>query len=68
MSNRQTDNSRIAEKIKIREAYLPAAETVRVLDAYCGKGILWNTITARNPNKKFQILGLDKKMLRIECI
>lgn len=61
MSNQQTDNSRIAEKILIREAFLPDKDILTVLDVYCGKGVIWNTLAARNKNKKFRVIGLDKK-------
>ncbi len=57
MNNLQTDTLRLAEKILIREAHLPAGDPVSVLDL--GGGEVWDRILARHKDRKIRVSRLD---------
>lgn len=60
----QTDNSHFAEKVQLRLDNLPDKETIHVLDAYHGNGLLWREIAGRRPDVKFGVVGIDVKRER----
>lgn len=60
MSNRQTDNSFLWDKIALRLNHIPLKEKLSVLDAYGGDGHIWNKIKERY-HGEIQILRCDQK-------
>jgi len=63
MSSRatKTNNDPIykAAKIKLRLQSLPNKQEIKILDAFCGEGILWQEVQ-KQTNKKLIITGIDK--------
>ncbi len=59
MSNPQTDNTYLQDKISLRLTFLPDKD-IKVLDCFAGEGIIWKTIK-KNNNKKIEVLSIDKK-------
>jgi SAM-dependent methyltransferase len=60
MNKVQTDNSFLLAKVKLRMNHLPETDPVRVLDAYCGNGIIWDYIKKKS-GRDIRVLGIDKK-------
>jgi hypothetical protein len=60
-TSHKTDNAHLDAKIELREAYLPATGTVRVLDAYHGSGLIWKRIQERKPDRRIIVTGIDLK-------
>ena len=60
MNRRRTDNSAPREKIALRLDALESidAESVRVLDAYHGHGVLWKELYKKS-SKAIDVLGID---------
>ena len=56
----KTDNSFLEEKVYLRLSNLPKLESIKVLDCYAGKSIIWNEIKKRS-KKQINIIGIDKK-------
>lgn len=61
MSKAQIDNSHFDIKVRLRFENLPAKKKFTVLDCYCGDGLLWKKVRRLAPNRKINILGIDKK-------
>lgn len=59
MSNRQTDNSYLWDKVMLRAAHLPAGD-LRVLDAFHGSGRIWRKISQLT-GRDIDVIGIDKK-------
>ncbi len=55
------NNDLVELKIDLRVQSLPDKDKIRVLDAFGGEGILWNTIKRRFPEKEILVLGIDQK-------
>lgn len=55
------DESALEDKIQLRVDSLPEKKEINILEAFGGEGIIWNKITARLPDRKFNILSIDKK-------
>ena len=60
MNKCQTDNSFFTDKVNLRLRHLPDKKHIRVLEAYCGDGKIWNEIKTKT-NKQIDILRVDKK-------
>jgi len=60
MTSLQTDNSFFADKVMLRVRHLPDKDTVNVLDAYAGDGLIWQKV-GELTDKKIQVVGIDKK-------
>ena len=60
MNSLQTDHTHLQAKIKLRMAHLPDKPLIRVLDAFHGKGLIWDYIKARI-SKKIEVTAIDKK-------
>jgi hypothetical protein len=60
LSNLQTDNSYLEDKIKLRLNLLPDKKEIKVIDAYSGKGTIWKNIQNR-VDKKINTLKIDKE-------
>jgi len=58
MAETKTDNSYAADKVALRAAHLPGADTVTVLDCYGGKGVLWKGV-ANKTKKRVRRLAID---------
>ena len=57
----KTDNSYFQTKVQLRLDNLPKAKTVRVLDCFCGDGLIWRDVERRAAGKQFEILSIDHK-------
>jgi hypothetical protein len=60
MSNLQTDNSYLEDKIKIREKAIQGRSKVKVLDCFAGEGLIWSHLKNRI-KVEIEIIGIDKK-------
>jgi len=58
---KKTDNSFLKYKVDLRIDQLPKKKTVTVLDAYCGEGMIWQTIKKALPAVRFNIVAIDKR-------
>jgi len=63
MSNLQTDNSYLTDKIQLRINHLPEKKEINVLDLFAGSSKIWNTIKIQT-NKKINVLSVDKKNIQ----
>lgn len=59
MSKVQTDNSYLGDKIALRLSMLPKKKTLKVIDAYSGRGTIWKNIQKRYPGE-IKITKIDK--------
>lgn len=57
--NLKTNNSHLEMKVNLRLNNLPEKDNLCVLDAYAGKGLIWNTVKKRTA-KKIKVLQVDK--------
>ncbi len=60
MSKVQTDNSYLGDKIALRLSMLPKKKTLKVIDAYAGRGTIWKNIQKRYPGE-IKITKIDKE-------
>jgi hypothetical protein len=60
MNSVLTDHSHLQAKVNLRLAHLPDKPVIKVLDAFYGKGIIWEYIAART-KIKIEIVGIEKK-------
>lgn len=60
MSKAQTDNSDLGDKIALRLSMLPNKKTLKVVDAYAGRGTIWKNVQKRYPGK-IKITKIDKE-------
>lgn len=58
----QTDNTYLADKVMLRAGHLPEKKTIRVLDAYGGKGLVWAGVEKITGRKIF-VLPIDLKKI-----
>jgi len=58
LSKVQTDNSYLADKVALRLSMLPEKKTLKVIDAFHGKGTIWKNIEKKYPGK-IQITKID---------
>lgn len=59
---KKTDNSRLEEKLKIRQEIIDKIEgVVSVLECYAGKGIIWKELRRRNPSRHIEVLQIEKE-------
>lgn len=58
-----TENSHLRTKIRIRQEAIKLInkDTVNVLDAYAGEGVVWAQIKKEMPEIKFTTLGIEKR-------
>ena len=61
MSKAQTDHSFLLSKINLRINHLPKDDPVRVLDAFCGNGVIWDYVKKKT-GRDIKVLGIDKKI------
>lgn len=61
MKSQQTDNSYLAEKLFLRQSYLPKKSDIKVLDCFSGDGIIWNNMQRNNQDKDIQVTSIEKK-------
>jgi hypothetical protein len=54
------DASLIEAKVQLRINSLPNKTDISVLEAFGGEGVLWNIIKRRCPDKKIEVLSIDK--------
>lgn len=61
--NRKTDNSFLGEKIKLRCQVIQDINKneINVLECFAGDGVLWDEVKKSFPNKKINVLKIDKK-------
>ena len=57
---KQTDNSHLQEKVKLRIDNLPDLDTIKVLDLFSGEGLIWDTII-KQTQKDIKVLRIDQK-------
>lgn len=57
--NLKTNNSHLEMKVNLRLNNLPEKDNLCVLDAYAGKGLIWNTVKKRTA-KKIKVLQVDR--------
>ena len=57
----KVDNSFLRLKIKLRIDHLPKKNTINVLDAFGGDQVIWSEIKRLLPEKKINVLGIEKK-------
>lgn len=60
MSNLQTDNSYLADKIALRLSMIPSKKTLNVLDAFHGTGTIWKNIQKKYKGN-IQITKIDQE-------
>lgn len=60
LNNRQTDNSYLEDKIKLRLNNIPKKEILNVCDAYSGSGTIWSNIRKKYSGK-INLIKLDKE-------
>ncbi len=62
MTNKQTDNSHLQDKINLRLDSLKHIKKneINILEAFAGDGIIWNAVQ-KQTKKKLNILRIDKK-------
>jgi len=60
MSKTLTDNSYLAEKIKLRLNNLPDKKEINVLDMFSGNGLIWKRIKKQSQSK-INVLRMEKK-------
>jgi len=58
-----TENSHLRTKLRIRKqaVELIGKDSVNVLDAYAGEGVVWNRMRREMPDVKFTTLGIEKR-------
>jgi hypothetical protein len=58
-----TENSHLRTKIRIRQdaINLIGKDSINVLDAYAGEGVVWNRIRKEMPEIKITTLGIEKR-------
>lgn len=63
MSSLQTDNSHLAEKVRLRADSIRLIQKpqIRVCEAFAGDGVIWQAVKKQFPDKKISILRIDKK-------
>ena len=57
----KTDNSYLADKVALRLAHLPDKKTVRVLDCFAGKGVIWQAVRKLAPGRDIRVLPIEVK-------
>ena len=67
MSNQQTDNSYLADKIQLRINSLPEKDTLNVCDAFSGAGTIWANIRKMYKGK-INITRIDKEEKNSEFV
>ena len=60
-TGKKTDNTDIADKVHLRNKYLPDKEVISVLDAFTSDGLIWNALVKMNPSKTFEIARIDRE-------
>ena len=55
----KTDNSNLEGKIRIREIMIKGMTSVKVLDTFAGKGLIWKEIQKRNPGIDIKVTGIE---------
>ncbi len=58
--DKQTDHSFLKAKLFLRMNHLPDREPIRVLDAFSGNGVLWDTIR-KETGRQIETLRIDVK-------
>lgn len=63
MSSLQTDNSHLAEKVRLRAdtVRLIQKPQIRVCEAFAGDGVIWRAVKKQFPDKQISVLRIDKK-------
>lgn len=63
MSKVQTDNSHLAEKVRIRADSLRLINkpVIRVCEAFAGDGVIWRAVKKQFTGKQISVLRIDKK-------
>ncbi len=56
-----TDNTDIADKVHLRNMFLPDKEVISVLDAFTSNGLIWNALAKMNPGRTFEIARIDRE-------
>ena len=58
-----TENSHLRTKLRIRKQAIEliGKDSVNVLDAYAGEGVVWNRMRREMPDVKFTTLGIEKR-------
>jgi len=56
----KTNNSHLAAKVFLRTRYLPGGATLKILDAFHGKGEVWEKVCRLHPEKNITVVGIDK--------
>jgi hypothetical protein len=59
MALTKTDNAYLRDKLQLRADHLPSGD-IRVLDCFCGKGILWAGVE-KMTNRKITTLPIDTR-------
>ncbi|HUS02943.1 MAG TPA: hypothetical protein VMY77_14495 [Chitinophagaceae bacterium] len=54
------DNSLIEGKVNLRLQSLPDKKEINVLEAFGGEGVLWSIVQRKAPDKKINVLSIDK--------
>lgn len=55
----KTDNSYLNSKVNLRMNHLPNKKSIKVLDCFAGKSIIWKEIK-RKSDKDINVIGIDK--------
>lgn len=61
MSNLQTDNSYLSQKVNLRIKYLPNKKNINVLNCFAGHNLIWENIIRLVKNKEFSVTNIDIK-------
>lgn len=56
----RTDNSFLGDKIALRFSMIPKKKTLKVIDAYAGRGTIWKNIQKKYAGK-IEIVKIDKE-------
>jgi len=55
----KTDNSYLNSKINLRTNHLPDIQTIKVLDCFAGRSLIWEEIKRRS-SKNINVIGIDR--------
>jgi hypothetical protein len=55
-----TENTFIADKVHLRNLFMPGGEVVNVLDAFSADGLIWKALVKMNPRTDFRIARIDQ--------
>ena len=59
--NNKTDNAFFFDKVLLRSEHLPEKKFIRILDAYAGKGSIWQSVVATRPDVTIEVYPIEEE-------